>query len=688
MKKVVLFLFAMLLVSAAYSVNKVWNGPVGDPPPAGTNSWMNPLNWVPNGVPAPGDKIIFNGGGTYVVVGIPWYQSVPPYNALAGNGGGWGAGDLWGMCVERNPISNAATTVRLRGSGNVELRFTGVPTLASPETFCIDNGCRLDLTNPDGQKVALDLACNTYSELDPGSQLDVGLPFEFPLGGISFSVHALKLEACCGQTSGGGWNVAFRQMNTNPIQNVFVQFEVCCKNEWHFYSPPVTPSMLCCTFKTDYVFQYDNSINPGNAWVRVPGSLPWPTEVGRGYEMLDPIGVTDPPIWLCNCPPLQGGTYTSYHVFNGVLNSYAGLNWSLFGGPIIGGINQGTGWELIGNPYAVAIDLPPTPGWTGLPGPGQFVGPNWVWKSEIDPSIWIWQDICDLNPATGVYLYYNFLTGLTLNYPGGVAQGRIIPAMQGFFVFRNALPMSGLNNLQLFQGAQVPRNWTLNYKDEETPSNRLNVTLSGNGLEDETAVFFWQNATTNYEGYLDGVKLFSSGDNPQIYANTADNVKVCADALPLGNCSVPLGILVGTDGDYSITAKNISSFSPYAEILLTDTKLNTTQDLKANPVYNFTATAGEDPARFLLFFSNLLGVDNKAENVSKIYSVGSDIYVQMTDLNNKGSVIVYDMIGKKVQEKSLDNSIITQLKTNLTNGIYVVSVVTNKGSYNQRVYIN
>jgi hypothetical protein len=157
--------------------------------------------------------------------------------------------------------------------------------------------------------------------------------------------------------------------------------------------------------------------------------------------------------------------------------------------------------------------------------------------------------------------------------------------------------------------------------------------------------------------------------------------------LPLGNISVPVSLQVGANDNYSINADFVSSFSPNAEIVLTDKQTNVSLDLRIHPVYNFTAKVDDDANRFMLFFSNLLAVNNINENISKVWAVGSDVFVQMKDQNSNGSVMVYDMTGKKVMDKNLEG-IMTQLKTNLVNGIYVVSIVTNEGSYNQKVFVN
>jgi hypothetical protein len=688
MKKLLTFSLAVLFVAVAFGqTKKTWVS-------GASGNFNNPAAWSPAGAPGAGDWIEFNGllgvggGGTVDVNYVCWHNSVAPWNLLpfpAGMGF-----DLGYITVK------GGTIVKLHGgkcdgSGfeNAELRFSGPLPSANgivDKNFWITGNSKLDLTNTDGQKVAIDMAPHTYSQIDAGSQFLNGYPFEFnhPSIAPNFTVHALKLESSCVN----GSNVAFKQLDANAIQNVFVQIELCAKDAWHMYSPPVDPSVLCCTFKTDFVFQYDNQIvSPGNPWVRVPDPVPYVTNIGQGYEVYDPsyyngLPVIDPQIWECNCPPLVGATYSSYHVFNGTLNNYRPRqSWSLFGG--------NSGWELIGNPYADAIKIPFTPGWTGVhsasPNPHTLGLPghpvNWYWESTLNPHFQMWNDV------SGNYTFWDFrfAVGTAINYPAGHSP-EIIPAMQGFFVERNATFMTGANNLEVGQLAQMDHVYTNIVKEEGVVENFLKLTVTGNERSDQMGIVFIENAAAGYDGN-DGRKLFGSVESPQLYSVTNDNENVIFNMLPLGNNSVPVNLQVGANGNYTINADFVSSFSPNAEIVLTDKQENITQDLRVNPVYNFTAKVDDDANRFMLFFSNLLAVNNVNESISKVWAVGSDIFVQMKDQSNNGSVMVYDMTGKKVMEKNL-NGIMTQLNTNLVNGIYVVSIVTNKGSYNQKVFIN
>jgi hypothetical protein len=152
----------------------------------------------------------------------------------------------------------------------------------------------------------------------------------------------------------------------------------------------------------------------------------------------------------------------------------------------------------------------------------------------------------------------------------------------------------------------------------------------------------------------------------------------------------PVYMKVTNTGTYSIDASSVNTFSQNTGILLKDNKTNTTVDLKVNPVYTFTATAGDDDARFSLYFSNVLyGIEKLNNNAFTVYSYDNSIYIQNNDPKSSGgTIMVYDMIGKQMMQQNLNSDAITKINTNLNKGFYIVSIKTDNGVYNQKVYIN
>jgi hypothetical protein len=226
----------------------------------------------------------------------------------------------------------------------------------------------------------------------------------------------------------------------------------------------------------------------------------------------------------------------------------------------------------------------------------------------------------------------------------------------------------------------------------------MNLTLkdaSGNYLDDAIIGFRDDANGTEFNRLLDAYKLFNdvSEVNPsQIYFKTTNDVNAAVKTLKLesGKIMYPLYMKVINTGTYSIEATDISTFSPNTGITLVDNRTNKEIDLKTNPVYTFTATEGDDDARFNLYFTDVLyGINNLTDNTFSIYSYDNSIYIQNNDLKKAaGNVQVYDMIGKQMFQQKLGSDAITRINTNLNTGFYIVSVTTDKGAYNQKVYIN
>jgi hypothetical protein len=264
-----------------------------------------------------------------------------------------------------------------------------------------------------------------------------------------------------------------------------------------------------------------------------------------------------------------------------------------------------------------------------------------------------------------------------------------MPRGQGFFVHNKVGGAGnlfiGVNNL-----ARVFVNKNI-YK--ESRPNIINFTLNNldNPTVDYLSVYFLEGAKYEYNSSSDPLKLFSLTEKTEIYIKTTDNIDVMTKTLPAvsGNTMIPVSLNVKADGNYSLNASEINSFAPNTGIILKDLKTNTSVDLRTNPSYSFTASIGDDPIRFGLYFTDVLyGINSLVDNPFKVYSNDNYIYIQNNDLKNtSGTVVVYDMIGKQILQENL-NSAMTRINTNLNKGFYIVSIKTNNGSYSQKVYLN
>jgi hypothetical protein len=169
------------------------------------------------------------------------------------------------------------------------------------------------------------------------------------------------------------------------------------------------------------------------------------------------------------------------------------------------------------------------------------------------------------------------------------------------------------------------------------------------------------------------------------------DANVTFNALPWAgiNTTIPMGFKCGLDGTYTITSEGIGSFRSGTQIFLEDKKENRTQELTLNPVYAFTHAASDDPARFILHFSNpFFGTEETSALGLAIYSSEDAVYVRNTGAEPLyGDVFVYDLLGRQVNHSKLNGDLITKIRIAARDGYYVVRVITREGTANQKVYL-
>ena len=374
--------------------------------------------------------------------------------------------------------------------------------------------------------------------------------------------------------------------------------------------------------------------DPTKIWVRAwnPVSGAWVNEtaagspvVGKGYA--------------------ESNTLTAFplvSVFQGTLN-HANVAC-----PALSTANGA--WNLLGNPFQSALDWP------------VVLAAN---PGIVGNAVWVW------NAAGGNYI--NYADGV-----GGLLNG-IVPAQNGFFV--SALANGPSLNIPLT--ARVHGHAGL-YK--EAIANVLELQADGNGGSDQMFVRFTNDASAAYDNQFDARKRTGEAYAPQLYSMITNDV-LSINALPLpGNEVVNLGFSCNTNGEYSFTATGMESFDASTPILLEDMKVNTTQDLRANAVYNFSYAAGENANRFKLHFKSTTGINGVSNNGIYVYSNDRNVVINNTT-SLAGEVWVYDMTGRELNHSNITSQMKTSIPMQVAEGAYMVKVVIAKASVNQKVFI-
>ena len=303
----------------------------------------------------------------------------------------------------------------------------------------------------------------------------------------------------------------------------------------------------------------------------------------------------------------------------------------------------GLGWNLVGNPYPSGID----------------------WDLVVLPT----------GVANAIYKHVNNSTWATyiddVSVPGANDESLIAPC-QGFFVKATSNAA-----LEFTDAARVHAPITYYKQSNNRVSNLVRLQVSGYGYQDETVVRFLPEATAEFDGSYDALKM--NGDVPeaaQIYS--WGGIELAINSLPETNM-VPVGIHVGASGTYTIAATEINDLN---YITLEDTKTSTFTEL-ANKSYTFDFIAGENEQRFKLHFSSV-GIDEKETTTANIYSYQQTVYVNLAD-NAQGDIYIYNLAGQLItaQESASGN-----VRIGLTSlGVYMVKVVTEKETLTQKVVI-
>jgi hypothetical protein len=393
----------------------------------------------------------------------------------------------------------------------------------------------------------------------------------------------------------------------------------------HFLSSPVTSTTFGSVFP----------INQMLIWAQqyVESSGTW-------QNLLDANSLT-PGIGYSMWVDASIGTQTA--MFTGTFNS-DGVTVTLSDVNSSGDPNK-VAWNLLGNPYTSALD------WD--------IG---SWHGNVQGSVYIW--------SSSQYISWNGSTG-------GISGG-VIPAQSGFFVKANGngLPMT------IPWAARVHSVKAL-YKD--AVPDVLHLGIEGNSYRDDTYIQFAPGTTAGFDSQGDAYKLWGITDAPQLYSIIPGDV-LSINALPSieANPDVSLGLKVGKDTTYTITADGIESFSGDVPMRLDDLKLGISTDLRVTPQYTFTAAPGDAENRFIMRFHSSSGVVEPTLTDLLIYGSHENIVVNNAG-NYTGTINVYDAIGKSLVSQSLQPGI--SKITQLPDGIYIVKAVIGKTSISRKVVL-
>jgi hypothetical protein len=405
-------------------------------------------------------------------------------------------------------------------------------------------------------------------------------------------------------------------------------------DRYYYISQPVTSS-VAGVFLHIWMFTYSETVGNWTAFIE-PESTP--LSLMKGYAVWSSSINSYHP----NVPPIGDTTVGYTGTLNTGSNSVA-LTYTSSGGP------YGNGWNFVGNCYPSAADWEAT-GWT---------------KTGL---------------STNAYSVWNGTTYGTYTAGVGGTNGatRYIPAAQGYFVRTNAAGSLGMTDAVRTHSTQAF------WKSDEIKTNLLSLTVTNGAVNDETIIYFNENATMSLDYDYDANKLMAPAA-PQLYTMLGEErMAINSFNNTTETPSVKLGINAPETGEYTINASNIESFDASAPLYLEDLVTGQIVNLRETSSYTFTAEEGT-AERFLVHFSEVQGIGDPASNVvNGIYAVDDKVIVNFNGVS--GEIAVYNILGQEITRSVASNGL-NIVPVSQGNAIYIVKVISDNTTVTKKVFV-
>jgi len=437
---------------------------------------------------------------------------------------------------------------------------------------------------------------------------------------------------------------------TSTVQRYLTNYSSSNDGHYHFISSPITAQAIQPEFVENTPFtavdfyKYDE---PTNTWIntKTEETGAWNNSFGDNFVVGKGYLVSYP-----STPVTKS--------FTGTLNSYSS------GSPLV--INctntNDNGWNLIGNPFPSAID--------------------WDLVTAGDLGDGMDNALYYYDASAANYRYYIQLSGES----GSLGSGsQYIPSGQGFMVHAKT---SGIKTVTLYKDHQTHADQSF-YKSSRSLANQLILSVSKDQDEDETTLFFYQEATNGFDGLYDAYKIFSYTENmPQIYSIINGNTQLAINSMHAisENPTVILGFKTQKTGEFTLKASGLESFDSSLDLLLEDTYLNTIHNLRTDGNYLFYSESGDFTDRFEMHFGVVGLPENNSTNSIDAYVSGKTLYVNNKSIESE--VSLFDIQGHQLLSREIDGAGSTRIPLDLPTGIYIVRLQSNNQVKNVKVFIN
>ncbi|WP_338814034.1 T9SS type A sorting domain-containing protein [Bernardetia sp. Wsw4-3y2] len=356
--------------------------------------------------------------------------------------------------------------------------------------------------------------------------------------------------------------------------------------------------------------------------------------------------------------------------FNGNLNNgiYT-INLTNSGGSL-----PQQGYNLVGNPYPSPLD------WE------KIIADN-TGNNNLANTIYL--DI-PTSQYNGTFAYYVAGTGVGIN--GGTKD---IAAAQGFFVQATAptgtLELKNEDRPTTYQDTRF-------FKTSQTQGLKeglIKLGITKDNKTDETAIYFIEGATQNFDSKYDALKIYKQNSNfATLYSYNTENKVFAINGLDAFDetLQIPLAINVVEAGKHIIGVREIKYFHSLSELYLYDSLTETLHNLKEEKEYEFLAEKGNDVKRFVLLFKKPSITAFSEQNQLVVYpNPASETvsYSLKTAIQESYQLQLIDALGRIVWEiqQEKEGAFLEGMidMNNYSNGIYLLQISNNEKTISKRI---
>mgnify|MGYP001198042089 CR=1 FL=1 len=326
------------------------------------------------------------------------------------------------------------------------------------------------------------------------------------------------------------------------------------------------------------------------------------------------------------------------------------------------------GFNLVGNPYPSFIAAN-----NNADGTNNILKVNDTDNDYLTEStLWFW------NQGTNSYDEINHASSSRHIAPG-----------QGFFVSSN-----GSNDFSITEAMQSHQGTDTFQRPLTRPEIQLTMT---NGTDTRNAdIFYIEGTTTGWDNGYDSTIFGGVANEFAIYTHLvsdSDGQDLGIQSLPdnnFENMVIPVGINAISGTDITIDA-SITNFPEGMNVFLEDKEDNsfTLLDTDSNFTTTFTSDVNGIGRFYLHTTSETLSSDNLLNNNNiSIYPSSRENLRIVGVQNGTANIHIYNILGKEVLRSSFEGTGMNDIQLpNLSEGVYIVNLLTDKGTINKKVII-